>query len=59
MPETTPASNPPETPAERLERLIPVMGVENARRITSATVSDDTRERLARLVATAPQRLPS
>lgn len=49
----------PESDAQRLERLIPVMGVENARRLVASRVSEGQRDMLAKLVAAAPKRVAS
>lgn len=51
--------NATETPEERIARLTPVMGVENARRLVASRVSEDQRRRLAQLVTVAPRRVPS
>jgi hypothetical protein len=59
MPSTSETGATPETEAQRLNRLIPVMGVENARRLVASRVSEEQREALGKLVASAPRRVSS
>jgi hypothetical protein len=59
MPDVSQPESTPETDAQRLERLIPLVGEENARRLVANPPTEGQRRRLAQLVAAAPRRVSS